>query len=99
MQAKICGIKTIEAMLTAAENGATMIGLVFYPPSPRFVSQEAAQQLVETLQRLPPERQPKTVGLFVNVPLEELTQIADALHLDYLQLSGDETPEFCHEAA
>ncbi len=98
MQAKICGIKTIEAMLTAAENGAAMIGLVFYQPSPRFVSQTVAQQLVETLQMLPIERRPKTVGLFVNVPVEELTEIADILKLDYLQLSGDETPEFCQEA-
>ena len=98
MQAKICGIKTIEAALTAAENGATMIGLNFYPPSPRFISQEAAQQLVETLQNLPIERRPKTVGLFVNVPVEELTGTADYLKLDYLQLSGDETPEFCQQA-
>lgn len=98
VQAKICGIKTVEAALTAAEAGADMLGLVFYPPSPRFVSIEDAEAITMVIQALPMEIRPKLVGLFVNEPLEKLAETAQTLSLDYLQLSGDETPEFCQKA-
>lgn len=99
VQAKICGIKTVAVALAAAETGADMLGLVFYPPSPRYVSLETAQTIVRLVQTLPSEKRPKLVGLFVNESLEKLAEIAQALSLDYLQLSGDETPEFCEQAA
>ena len=99
MQAKICGITTVEAVVTAAEYRATMIGLVFYPPSPRFVSLETAQEIVGTVRSLPDERRPQTVGLFVNLPVAEMQATADTLNLDFLQLSGDETPTMCWEAS
>jgi phosphoribosylanthranilate isomerase len=95
--AKICGISTVEAALCAAENGADLIGLVFYPSSPRFVSFEQAQQIIEAVRNLPEASQPKIVGLYVNTRVKEMVVTAATLCLDYLQLSGDETPEVCHE--
>jgi len=77
------------------EAGADLIGLVFYPPSPRYLSPEAADALVSALAKL--RQQPKLVGLFVNAPIEEMTAAVERYGLDYLQLSGDETPEQCAE--
>jgi phosphoribosylanthranilate isomerase len=88
---KICGLKTPEMARKAAESGADLIGLVFYPPSPRFLTDEAAAELVASLDGL--TRRPALVGLFVNVPLAEMAARAEKYSLDYLQLSGDETPE------
>ena len=88
---KICGLKTPEMARKAAESGADLIGLVFYPPSPRFLTDEAAAELVASLDGL--TRKPALVGLFVNVPLAEMAARAEKYGLDYLQLSGDETSE------
>ncbi len=88
---KICGIKTPQMAQKAVESGADLLGMVFYPPSPRFLSDETAAGLVASLTGL--ERKPGLVGLFVNVPIDEMAAIAGQYGLDYLQLSGDETPE------
>jgi phosphoribosylanthranilate isomerase len=93
---KICGVKTLEAVRTATESGAAFVGLVFYPKSPRYLSPLAVDALVSEIQELP--QRPKLVGLFVNVPMAELAQSAERYRLDYLQLSGDETPEAVIEA-
>lgn len=87
---KICGIKTPEMARKAAESGVDLLGLVFYPPSPRFLSEEAATELTTSLAEL--DQGPALVGLFVNVSLAEMSAHADKYKLAYLQLSGDETP-------
>lgn len=88
---KICGIKTPEIARKAAESGADLLGLVFYPPSPRFLSDEAAAALTASLAGS--AHQPGLVGLFVNAAPAEMARYADRYNLAYLQLSGDETPE------
>lgn len=87
---KICGITCLEDALTAAEAGADAIGLVFYPPSPRAVSVDAAQEIVANL---PPFV--TAVGLFVNETAAEIERIYRRVGVDLLQLHGDETPQFC----
>lgn len=74
--------------------GADAIGLVFYPPSPRSVTVEQAQQL---LTHIPPYVQ--TVGLFVNASPEEILAVLQNVALDVLQLHGDESPEMCQQIA
>ncbi len=97
LQVKICGIKTVEATQVAVENGAAMLGLVFYPPSPRFLTREIADELVAGIAGL--SRRPALVGLFVNSGIAELSVAVERFGLDYLQLSGDETPSQVQEAA
>src|SRR5438046_4441104 len=97
LKIKICGIRTLEAAQVAASNGAAMLGLVFYPPSPRYLSPEAAARLVVELAGM--ERRPALVGLFVDLALSEMAGAAERYGLDYLQLSGDETPEVVAAAA
>ncbi|MEN6587249.1 MAG: phosphoribosylanthranilate isomerase [Sulfuricella sp.] len=89
-RAKICGITTIEDGRMAARHGADAIGLVFYPPSPRYVSVAQAAAIAAAL---PPFV--TTVGLFVNPQASEVEAVLRELRLDMLQFHGDETPEFC----
>jgi phosphoribosylanthranilate isomerase len=87
---KICGITRAADAMAAADAGADAIGLVFYPPSPRFVSNEHAREIRDAL---PPFVQ--TVALFVNADGAQVSQVIGRVHPAMLQFHGDETPEFC----
>lgn len=87
---KICGITRPEDARAAARGGADAIGLVFYPPSPRYLSAERA---VEIRDVLPPFVQ--TVALFVNPDAAQVAQVIGRVRPAMLQFHGEETPEFC----
>jgi phosphoribosylanthranilate isomerase len=87
---KICGITRAEDGRAAAKCGADAIGLVFYPPSPRYLSTERA---VELRDALPPFVQ--TVALFVNPDAAQVAQVLQRVRPALLQFHGEETPEFC----
>src|SRR3954470_18754416 len=87
---KICGITRTTDARAAAEAGADAIGLVFYPPSPRYLSVERA---VEIRDALPPFVQ--TVALFVNADGAQIAQVIGRVHPAMLQFHGDEAPQFC----
>ena len=86
--AKICGINDPEAMRAAISGGASHVGLVFYPPSPRAVKPGEAMALASVV----PERVQK-VGLFVDPEDDQMDKTLFVVKLDLLQLHGDETPE------
>jgi phosphoribosylanthranilate isomerase len=87
---KICGITRTQDARAAAEAGADAIGLVFYPPSPRYVSTERAAEIRDAL---PPFVQ--TVALFVNADAAQVAQVLGRVRPALLQFHGEETPEFC----
>jgi len=87
---KICGITRPEDALSAANAGADAIGLVFYPPSPRFVSVERATEVRDAL---PPFVQ--TVALFVNATQPEVENVLAHVRPSMLQFHGEEAPDFC----
>lgn len=89
---KICGITRPRDALSAAQAGADAIGLVFYPPSPRFLSLERA---VEIRDALPPFVQ--TVALFVNPDAAQVAQVIGRVKPSLLQFHGEESPAFCGE--
>jgi indole-3-glycerol phosphate synthase/phosphoribosylanthranilate isomerase len=97
LRLKICGLRTPEQARYALEIGAHYIGLVFYPPSSRYVTPEAAAAIIRRLRRQAEtgNSMPKTVGVFVNEPPEKINALAREIGLDVAQLSGDETPEDC----
>jgi phosphoribosylanthranilate isomerase len=89
---KICGITRVQDALAAARCGANAIGLVFYAKSPRHVAPDRA---AEIMRDLPPFVM--SVGLFVDAPAGEVTQVLATARVDLLQFSGDESPEYCRQ--
>jgi phosphoribosylanthranilate isomerase len=87
---KICGITRPGDGVAAARAGADAIGLVFYPPSPRFLSVERAREIRDAL---PPFVQ--SVALFVNADAAQVSQVIGRVHPALLQFHGEETPGFC----
>jgi len=85
---KICGITRLEDAEAAVDAGASALGFVFWPKSPRFVDPYRARGIVLSL---PPFVTP--VGLFVNQPAEYINGVASLVRLGAVQLHGDETPE------
>ncbi len=82
MFVKVCGITTPDQARQISQL-VDYVGFIFHPDSPRFVSQSF------------PSMKAKKVGVFVNVPLQELIQTALLEKLDSVQLHGDESPEYC----
>jgi len=87
---KICGITRTGDARAAAEAGADAIGLVFYPPSPRYLSTERAVEIRDALPAFV-----QTVALFVNADAAQIAQVIGRVHPAMLQFHGDETPQFC----
>lgn len=91
MKIKICGITSQDDALAAANAGADMIGMIF-SQSPRMISKEKAKEISAVL----PKKIEK-VGVFVNEKSETINTIFKDCALDYVQLHGDESPEFCRK--
>ncbi len=90
VRVKICGITNLEDALLAAELGVDALGFIFYPKSPRAVSPGAAREIIR---RLPPFV--LTVGVFVDDEPARVEEIAAYAGLDWLQLHGAESPDYC----
>jgi phosphoribosylanthranilate isomerase len=91
---KICGITRPEDAELAVSLGAWAIGMVFHEASPRAVDPAVAAAIGSGF-----HRRVEVCGVFVNRPLDEVAQLADACSLTMLQLHGDEGPEYCAAAA
>ena len=89
---KICGISEVFQAKAAIEAGADLIGVVL-APSPRQVTYEKAREIVAALK----EHYFPVVGVFVNMPATKVNAVAAFCGLDWVQLSGDETWEYCQE--
>ncbi|MEO7912970.1 MAG: phosphoribosylanthranilate isomerase [Roseiflexaceae bacterium] len=89
---KICGLRTIEHALAAADAGADMLGLNF-AASRRQVSPEQAALIAEAVRVTPHARRVALVGLFVNEAPERMLAISRQCRLDAIQLSGDEASD------
>ena len=87
-QIKICGLTRIEHALGCATLGADAVGCVFYPPSPRYVSDELAREICRAV-----SRHVKTVGVFANETFARIMQCVEYCQLDAVQLHGQESPE------
>jgi len=84
---KICGLSTRETLDVALDAGADMVGFVFFPPSPRHLSLEAARDLGKRA-----KGRALKVALTVDADDLTLANIVEALQPDILQLHGKETP-------
>ena len=87
-QIKICGLTRPEEAAACAAAGANAIGLVFYPPSPRNVTETQARRICDAL-----GPRTATVGVFVNESLDAILEKARRCRLSAVQLHGQEPPE------
>ena len=90
VEIKICGLSTAETMHAALDAGADLVGLVFFPKSPRNVSLANAAALAALA-----HNRAKVVALTVDADDAALSAIVAAATPDLLQLHGSETPARC----
>ena len=94
MHVKFCGFTQLDDVNTAVQLGVDAVGLVFYPLSPRAVTLAQAQILSAALPAFV-----SVVALVVNMPEDELIELANNVSFDIIQFHGDETPEQCQQLA
>ena len=87
VEIKICGITDAAALAVAADLGADLIGLVFFPPSPRSLTPDRAAQITRNA-----PASVKKVGLFVDADDATIDAVLAKVPLDLLQLHGSELP-------
>ena len=92
MTIKVCGLREPENAAAVAELGVDLLGFVFYPASPRAVRSGRLNDLRAALDAAPRRER---VGVFVNAKVPEILQGVAALGLQYAQLHGDESAEYC----
>ena len=85
---KVCGLRRAEDVECAVTHGATAVGFIFWPRSPRYVDPDRAAALVRLV---PPGVE--TVGVFVNEDPAAVREIAARTGVSIVQLHGDEGPE------
>lgn len=85
VRVKICGVTNTADAALAVEYGADLIGLNFYPHSPRCVTPETAQDIRAVI---PPNV--LCVGVFVNADRLQIASLIEQLQLDVVQFHGDE---------
>ncbi len=90
VKVKICGITNYDDAAAAFDMGADLLGFNFYPKSPRYLTPEDAAAIINRLPAII-----DTAGVFVNSSFEEIRRIMDVCSLNWVQLHGDESPEFC----
>ncbi|GAA5520894.1 phosphoribosylanthranilate isomerase [Aliifodinibius salicampi] len=86
---KICGITTLEDARFVSGALADYVGFIFYERSPRHVTPAKAGAIINWVEG------PKCVGVFVNQPLDDVNMISRQTGIDYVQLHGNENPEYC----
>ncbi len=88
IETKICGLNSAPAIEAAVNGGARYLGLMFYPPSPRYISPEDAAALFADV-----SGDVKKVGVFVDPDDATLDRVLSTTPLDMLQCHGQEGPD------
>jgi phosphoribosylanthranilate isomerase len=90
IKVKVCGMRESENIRQLVELNPHYIGFVFYEKSPRFAGEDLDQELLLSI-----PRHIKKVGVFVNSNFDYILKTVRKYGLDWAQLHGNETPEFC----
>ncbi len=90
LKVKICGITNYQDAVAAMDMGADLLGFNFYPKSPRYITPQNAADIINKLPGFI-----DTAGVFVNATTEQINKTENTCHLNWIQLHGDEDPEFC----
>ena len=90
VKVKICGLTNYDDAAAALDMGADLLGFNFYPGSPRHLTSQSAAAIIKKLPAFA-----DTAGVFVNASFEQIKQTINECQLNWIQLHGDEDPEFC----
>jgi phosphoribosylanthranilate isomerase len=82
----------MEDARLCAEAGAWAIGMIFAEESPRRVDVATAAEIGAAMRR-----RLEVAGVCVNLPLDEVVELADLCSLTMVQLHGEEGPTYCAE--
>ena len=93
VEIKICGLTCPDQAVACVEAGADAIGVIFYPPSPRYVLPTEAGEISRVVELAGAA----VVGVFVDESVESICRIADSANLSAVQLHGEESPEMVAE--
>ena len=86
LRIKLCGFTRPDDARVAVEQGADMIGLILWAPSPRAIGRDDARRVREVV-----PSHVALVGVFVDEEPETVDELVDAIGLDHVQLHGAET--------
>jgi len=89
---KVCGMRDADNIKKLSQLPINILGFIFYPKSPRYVGADFPKKNLSTI--------PSTVGkagVFVNESLSDVISIQKKYAFDYIQLHGNETPEYCRD--
>lgn len=97
MRVKVCGMREPDNISALSQLPIDFMGFIFYPASPRFAG--ANKKLEKWLAKESPMelKSIARVGVFVNAELEDLLNRIHDYELDYIQLHGSESSEYCKE--
>lgn len=91
---KVCGITMPSQLEAFDEMGVDLGGFIFYPRSPRYMGNKIPADYIRKF-----KGRIAKVGVFVNMPYEELMRTVEDYRLDMVQLHGDEIPRYCEQVA
>ena len=93
LKLKVCGMRDATNVEDVARLGLDLMGFIFYSKSPRCVKnighRENRKRIIRATQGL------HRVGVFVNDDFDHILELTDAYQLSYVQLHGQESPDFC----
>ncbi|HAC64884.1 MAG TPA: phosphoribosylanthranilate isomerase [Cyanothece sp. UBA12306] len=92
MRIKICGITKPSQGQAIAQLGATALGFICVPQSPRYVTPEQIKAVVAEV-----STKVDLIGVFANASLAEIEKVLQETPLTGIQLHGDESPQFCDQ--
>jgi len=90
MKIKVCGLRDPENIEQVAALAPDYLGFIFYNKTPRFAGDLSADALAGIPSTI------NKVGVFVDEEAEAIKQIIGKYDFDFIQLHGNETPEFCN---
>jgi phosphoribosylanthranilate isomerase len=91
IQIKVCGMTDFNQVQSLADMHIDFAGFIFYPKSSRYVSDKISAEEIEKISGM----HISTVGVFVDEDIESLINVVDKWKLDYVQLHGNESPDYC----
>lgn len=90
LRVKICGVTQPAQARAIAQSGATTLGFICVPTSPRYVQPD---RILNIINQLPAEIE--TIGVFADTTIENICQVVEQTNLSGVQLHGAETVEYC----